>query len=491
MSLSAAIDTDSFNQLERHLLREDGQEDVCFAIWHTSAGAHRTTAIVSQPILPQQGERHVHGNASFQSNYLHRAAAIAAEHGGGLALLHSHPGGHGWQDMSADDIAAEQGHAARVLALTGRELFGLTIAGDGSLSARRWRKAAARTYEREDCESVRVTGEQLRLTFNPALRPARRSAATQARTVSAWGQPLQDDIARLRVAIIGTGSVGALIAELLARTGVGELVLIDFDSVEEVNLDRLILSSRSDVKLARSKVETLARALPRSATNPEFKLTPLELSIVEPDGFAAALDCDAVFCCVDRPWPRHVLNVLAYAHCIPVIDGGIAIRARSGRLRHAQWRAHTAAPGRRCMRCVGQYDLGLVDLERSGHLDDPRYMQGLPEDHVARRGENVIVFSAAVASLEILQLLHALIAPSGLANPGAQTYHFVGGRLDVDTRGCELDCPFAGRLLGTGDDAGDGMLGEHPAAERARAERDARRRRPLTRLRRWGAARSL
>lgn len=68
-----------------------------------------------------------------------------------------------------------------------------------------------------------------------------------------------EHLARLRVGVVGAGSVGALVAEALARTGVQHIRLIDFDSVETVNRDRLLHTSGIDVYLARSKVETLAR----------------------------------------------------------------------------------------------------------------------------------------------------------------------------------------------------------------------------------------
>ncbi len=52
------------------------------------------------------------------------------------------------------------------------------------------------------------------------------------------GKELQDKISRATVAICGLGGLGSNIAILLARTGVGKLILIDFDRVDITNLHR-------------------------------------------------------------------------------------------------------------------------------------------------------------------------------------------------------------------------------------------------------------
>jgi hypothetical protein len=473
VSFSVALTGATDDALREHLIRADGQEDVCFALWRPSKGSSRLTAIVSQPIRPQDGERHVHGNASFEGHYLMRAAEIAAQAGAGVVLLHSHPHGRGWQGMSADDIDAEQGNAARVKTITGLPIVGMTIGtADGGWSARFWEKIAPRSYERRDCENVRVVGQRLRPTYNPAFRPAPRLREELTRTVSAWGEQTQSDIARLRIGIVGLGSVGSIIAEALARMGIEHIRLIDFDSVETLNLDRVLNARAIHAQQDVAKVVAAREALLESATAEAVQVDALEWSVVEPEGFRAALDCDLLFSCVDRPWPRYALNLAAYAHLIPVIDGGILVsQTRSHNMRSADWRAHTAAPGRRCLECLGQYDPGSVELEREGRLDDPTYIKQLADDHPVKRNENVFSFSLGCASLELSQLVSFVAAPGGISDVGGQLYHLATGTLERDESSCEPNCLFSGPLLAKGDVSRVDPTAAHPPAAQARARR--------------------
>lgn len=180
----------------------------------------------------------------------------------------------------------------------------------------------------------------------------------------------------------GAGSIGLDVAVRLAATGITRIGIMDFDTVEERNLDRLIGATALDARLHRSKVELAGQLVVLNATAAELQMKIFDLSICEPAGLAHALDYDLAFSCVDRPWARAVLNTLAYAHLVPVIDGGISVNAFADGegMRGATWRSHVVRPGRPCLACNGQLDLAAVTAEQAGDLDDPHYIAGLGAD---------------------------------------------------------------------------------------------------------------
>lgn len=469
---SVVLTDETHKQLFDHLIRVDGDEDLCFATYKPSTGSKRFTGILSQVILPKKGERKVHGNVGFMPRYFERALGIAEKRGEGLVFLHSHPSS-GWQSMSKDDEIAETRMSPTAYAVTGLPLLGLTLGTDGSWSARFWLKdrSVRRKYDRQWCESVRVLGKSLKVTFNDNILKPHFDSKKQLRTISAWGLQSQEDLSRLRIGIVGLGSVGSIVAEILARTGFSNFTLIDFDSVEEKNLDRLTNVFKSDI--GRAKVLAVKKGIVRSATSPKLTIECCEYSICEKEGYETALNCDILFSCVDRPWGRQVLNVASYAHYIPVIDGGIMVRTnrKNTRMIGADWRAQTVGYKRCCLECLGQFKMEYAALEKTGLLDDPAYIKGLPDTTFVNAHENVFVFSSHLASLEVLQLLSMFLSPSGFADVGQQMHHFVTGEMDLDKeKKCDSNCFFQ-TIAGQGDTLDIEPYGSHSVAACERQKR--------------------
>lgn len=76
-----------------------------------------------------------------------------------------------------------------------------------------------------------------------------------SRTRKAFGDELLQIIKDTRFCVVGCGGTGALFAEMLVRSGAQNLVLIDGDSVDVSNLNRVVSFSRADI--GNKKVDAL------------------------------------------------------------------------------------------------------------------------------------------------------------------------------------------------------------------------------------------
>ena len=91
------------------------------------------------------------------------------------------------------------------------------------------------------------------------------------------------------------------------------------------------------------KAEVAAAHLHRIATARRPVARPVPLSVRTERAYRLAADADVIMCCVDNAEAREVLNHLAYANCLRLIDGGVLVESRE-RLLSAKWRVHLIGP---------------------------------------------------------------------------------------------------------------------------------------------------
>ena len=87
-----------------------------------------------------------------------------------------------------------------------------------------------------------------------------------------WGPKAQARLAQAHVIVFGLGGVGSYAAECLARSGIGELTLVDGDTVALSNLNRQLEALSSTIGLP--KAEAVARRI--AEINPEAVLHPMQ-----------------------------------------------------------------------------------------------------------------------------------------------------------------------------------------------------------------------
>lgn len=103
-----------------------------------------------------------------------------------------------------------------------------------------------------------------------------------ARNVLYWGENAQNKLLDSHVAVFGLGGVGGFCVEALARSGVGELTLVDFDRVSKTNINRQIIALNSTV--GKLKTELFEQRL--KDINPEIKLNLVSDFYVEDFDFS-------------------------------------------------------------------------------------------------------------------------------------------------------------------------------------------------------------
>lgn len=92
-------------------------------------------------------------------------------------------------------------------------------------------------------------------------------------------------LAAARVLVVGVGGVGAYAAEMLCRAGVGQLTLVDADTVQPTNINRQLPATHAT--LGRAKVEVLAERF--RDINPALRLRVLPVFLKD-EAIPALLD---------------------------------------------------------------------------------------------------------------------------------------------------------------------------------------------------------
>jgi len=140
------------------------------------------------------------------------------------------------------------------------------------------------------------------------------------RNVRAFGVDGQRRLESVTIGVVGVGGLGSIVAEQLARLGVGELVLVDPDSVEASNLSRLV--GAYDYHVGQPKVTAVRQHLLKSSGG---ELTVDAVPKRVQDCTAVLENCDVIVGCVDSVTARSYCNEYAVKHLQYYIDAGVRI----------------------------------------------------------------------------------------------------------------------------------------------------------------------
>ncbi|MFZ0213509.1 MAG: ThiF family adenylyltransferase [Candidatus Acidiferrales bacterium] len=323
-------------------------------------------------------------SAELKPDYIAHIGKVAARPNVSVVFVHSHPGSAPPEFSRTDDQG--ESRLAKFLFVRAPDTKHVAVV----VSAGGWRARCLGTQTPLRIVSV---GAHLQVLFDPdyAQEPASLKFDRQVRALGSAGQK---HLESLVVAIVGMGGTGSIAAEQLAYLGVRKFILVDPDSIDLTNLNRVVGAYASDI--GRFKTDVAADMIARIVPNP---VSQRIVGDVTRTRVARELrSADFIFSCTDSHGSRAVIQQIAYQYLIPCVDVGSVISASDGHITGIHGRVQALAPGLPCFTCCELLDSEEVrrDMMDTEERERDVYIQGANEPAPAVISINGTVTSIAV-----------------------------------------------------------------------------------------------
>lgn len=397
-------------RIRSHLFPGDGLEAAALVYCTEVRGRRQKWLARDILTVPYSACARTADSIAWPGEYLETAIDESEKRGDIVIAIHSHPGG-----LLAFSCTDDDSDGLVMPALwhgTGRASGSAVMTPDGTVLARAYPKGA---------NAIPV---DLVLTAAPDVRLCWHDDITFGQSVSppmAFGSGMTAWLRRLSVCVIGVSGTGSIVAEQLARLGVGELILIDFDCIEARNLNRIVNASLADC--GRLKVDVIADSIRRH--HPECHVVTVPHSLGTRDAVLAASEADLAFSCVDTAEGRHIADRLCAALCIPVTDVGVTIPTvevdGTRRIAEVCGRVDYIFPSGSSLMDRGVYDAALLEAEYLARVAPDTHARRLKEGYirgVIDQAPSVISVNMRAASACVIEAIARLFPFREMPNAG-------------------------------------------------------------------------
>lgn len=231
------------------------------------------------------------------------------------------------------------------------------------------------------------------------------------RNAQAFGEKTFRILRNLTVGVVGCSGTGSQLIEQLVRLGVGKIVLVDFDVVEEKNLNRITNVTMEDALAAKLKADALLERINAIGLDVDIVAVPYRIQTEE--AVRELSVCDVVFGCLDTKGGRHTLNRLSSYYSQPYFDVGVRLDADGkGGVEGIYSTIHYVTPGIKSLLHRGIFSIEDLRAENK-YLEDPEgfseeydlgYVKGVNVDRPAVIPVNAV--AAGICVLDFLSRLH-------------------------------------------------------------------------------------
>lgn len=357
----------TYDDLRAHLFPGDGDEHG--AVMH--AGLIETpdgpVLTVRSLILAEEGKDWVPGTRGYRrllATFISKQVRRCRDERLVYLAIHNHGGKDRVAFSNVDIESHERGFPALLDLVDGMPVGSLVFA-DNAVAGDIWLPGKRRlTVDR-----LVVVGPR-RTELRPSPLPRQKGFDPRFdRQVRMFGPQGQAILGRSKVAIIGLGGVGSILAELLGRLGVGSFILVDPDRVQPSNLPRLVHATDWDAMtwlvkrgrpewirkfgtlLAARKIDLARRVIRRANRKAKIEL---HFTTMEQKAVAEALKtCDYVFLAADGHRARRLFNALVHQYMVPGVQLGTRIQPdpESGALVNVHTSTRLVIPSSGCLLC--------------------------------------------------------------------------------------------------------------------------------------------
>lgn len=451
--VTLSLSGDQHEHLKSFLFPGDGNEAVAVLLCGRRAGDLRTRLLV----------REIHGvpydlctvrtptQVTWQPDAMHDILERAAANKLSVIKIHSHPTGYSAFSRTDDEgdrrllpmlrgwIEADIPHGSAVMLPDG-QIFGRVLAEDGKFTP---------------IYSVNVAGDNLDFWY--ADMGSAKIPSFVASHAQAFDEGTIERLRRLVVAVIGASGTGSPVVEQLVRLGVGTIIIVDDDRMEDRNVNRILNSTMKDAGERAFKVDVLADSIERIGIG--TRVIRIKKNLWEPGVVQLVAQSDVVFGCMDSIDGRYLLNRLASYYCIPYFDIGVRLVAdRSegsrGGVKEVCGTVHYLRPGRSSLISRGLFTMDEVGAAGLRRTDPSAHAQQVKDGYIAGAAGNrpavisVNMFGASLAVNDFLARLHPYREEP---NSSFATTEFSLASMELYCDPEEGICPILGAKVGIGD----------------------------------------
>lgn len=445
--ITLAFSGDQHVHLKNFLFPGDGNEAVAFLVCGRRDGdrRHRLTVREIYEIPYDQCVKRTATRVTWSPDSIDHVLERATVEGLSVFKVHSHPNGYAAFSETDDEsdhqllpmirgwVEADVLHGSVVMLPDG-QMFGRVLSDEAFVPI----------------TCISVAGDDLQFWYSDS--GSIQAPSFVASHAQAFDEGTIERLQRLSIAVIGASGTGSPTIEQLMRLGVGEIVSVDDDLMEDRNVNRILNSSMTDANEKRAKVEVMKTASERAGLGTRF--VSIKKTLWHPDVVRAVAQCDVLFGCMDTVDGRFLLNAISTFYNIPYFDIGIRLVADQGVIREVCGTVNYIRPGRSSLLSRGLFTMeqvaaaGLARNDRTAH--DRQVKDGYIRGAVGRRPAviSVNMFGSSLAVNEFLARLHPYREEAN-SQHAAVTFSLASMELISDPE--EGVCEMFSRSVGMGD----------------------------------------